>query len=74
VGLGFTEGVKPLKINGVEPSVETVQNNTYVLSRPLHMYTNGKPKPGSHLANFINLYKGRDGIRMIEECGFVPVK
>ncbi len=74
VGLAFVEGVKPLKVNGVEPTYENVQSKAYPIARPLHMYTNGRPKEGTHLYNFINLYKTEEGKRIIEDIGFVPVK
>ncbi len=74
VGLGFTEGLKVVVINGIEPSAETVRNKSYPLSRPLYMYTNGRPKPGTHLAAFLGLSQHPDGIKMIEDCGFVGVK
>jgi len=73
-GLAFTEGVKVVKVNGVEPKVETVLDRTYPISRPLYMYTNGRPKEGSHLYSFINLGKTDEGRRMIEEIGYIPVK
>ena len=41
-GLGFVDrSVKPLTINGIEPSAETVINKTYPLARELYMFTNG---------------------------------
>lgn len=74
VGLAFTEGVKALAVNGVEAKPETVLDKTYSLARPLYMYTNGRPKEGSHLAAFINLYKTKEGTKIIEDTGFVPIK
>lgn len=74
VGLAFMEGLKPLTINGVEPTQETVLNRSYIISRPLFMYTNGEPAEGSHLAAFLGLYKTADGRKIVEEQGFVPVK
>ena len=74
VGLAFLEGVKPLSINGVEPTQETVLDRSYVISRPLFMYTNGEPAEGTHLASFLNLYKTEEGKKIVEEQGFVPVK
>jgi len=74
VGLAFLEGVKPLSINGVEPTQETVLDRSYVISRPLFMYTNGQPAEGTHLSAFLNLYKTEEGRKIVEEQGFVPVK
>lgn len=73
-GLAFLEGVKPLKINGVEASVETVQEKKYPVARPLYLYTNGTPAEGSHLAKYVYLYESKDGNRIVEDLGYVPVQ
>lgn len=71
LGLGYVDSsVKPIAVNKVMPSVATVKNNTYPLSRPLFMYTNGTPK--GMVAKFIDLPKTPDGKRIIRELGFVP--
>jgi len=74
VGLAFTEGVKSLPINDVEPTPETVLDGSYPIARPLHMYTNGEPAEGTHVAKLVNLYKTDEGRKLIEETGFVPLK
>jgi phosphate transport system substrate-binding protein len=73
VGLAFTEGVKVLEVDGILPTPETVNDHTYPIARPLFMYTNGKPADGTHLAEYLNLYKTDDGRKIIEEQGYVPV-
>lgn len=73
IGLAFMEGAKALEINGVAPSQETVNNKTYPISRPLFMYTNGQPKEGAPVSDFLNLYKTDDGKKIISEQGFVPM-
>lgn len=74
VGLAFTEGVKALTVNGVEVLAETVTSKKYPVSRPLYMYTNGRPKQGTPLYDFINLSDTPEGKRIIEDTGFVPIK
>lgn len=72
VGLGFVDRtVKAIEIEGVMPCKETVSTAKYPISRPLYMYTNGEPKEGTHLANYINLYKTPKGREIIEAIGFV---
>jgi phosphate transport system substrate-binding protein len=73
VGLAFLEGVKALKVEGIQASAATVTDKTYPLSRPLFMYTNGRPKEGTPLYDFVNLACTPDGRKLIEEIGFVPV-
>lgn len=74
VGLAFTEGVKPVTVNGIEVTPETVASKKYPVARPLYMYTNGKPKPGSALYDFVNLSGTPEGTKIIEDTGFVPLK
>lgn len=73
-GLAFTESVKALTVNGIEASVETVTSKKYPVARPLYMYTNGRPKLGTVLHDFVNLSGTPEGKRIIEDTGFVPVK
>lgn len=73
VGLAFTEGVKPVQVNGIEANPANVLSRTYPIARPLYMYTDGRPKEGTALYEFINLYRTKEGKKIIEDCGFVPV-
>lgn len=73
VGIGFLAGLKALPVNGVVPTVKTVQSGEYPIARPLFMYTNGYPAMGSEIFRFVTLYLTEDGQQMVEEAGFVPV-
>jgi phosphate transport system substrate-binding protein len=74
VGLGFADRtVKTLTVDGVAPTRETVTLGQYPIARPLYLFTNGYPKLGSPLYNFVTLYLTRKGQAMIDELGFVPV-
>jgi len=74
VGLGFVdEKVKALEMNGVAPSRKTVQSGQYPLSRPLFLFTNGYPDPGSSVHAFCTFYLTEKGQEIIEAKGFVPV-
>ena len=64
--------VKALTIDGVVPSVETVLKGTYPISRPLFMYTNGKPK--GLAKDFIDFVLSEEGQRIVKEQGFVSLK
>jgi phosphate transport system substrate-binding protein len=73
VGLGYlSEQVKALKVDGVKPTEETVRMGKYELSRPLFMYTNGKPK--GIIKTFIDFVFSVQGQRIVKEEGFVPIK
>ena len=73
VGLAFTEGVKTVTVDGVEASHDTVLDKSYAIARPLYMYTNGRPKPGTPLAGFMGLSVTEEGKRIIEDTGFIPL-
>lgn len=73
VGLGYVDSsIKALKINGVQPSRETVLSGEYMLSRPLFMYTNGKPK--GIVKEFIDFILSKEGQRIVEELGYIGLK
>src|SRR5690606_13857421 len=66
------DNLKALIIDGVEPTEETAQDNSYPLSRPLFMYSdagiiNEKPQVG----DFINLYLSHVN-EVIIDVGYFP--
>ena len=70
VGLGFlSSNVKGLVLDGVEPSKENVLSGEYPISRPLFMYTDGKPKGA--VKQFIDYILSREGQKLVEEVGYV---
>jgi phosphate transport system substrate-binding protein len=72
VGLGYITGtVKPIDVNEVTPSEETVASGTYPISRPLFMYTNGAPQGTAK--DFIQFIWSPEGQTIVEEQGFVPL-
>jgi len=74
VGLGFVDAkVKALKIDGVEPTRQTIVSGAYPISRPLFLFTNGYPKLGSTLYKFVTFHLTEKGQELIEAKGFVPI-
>lgn len=72
IGLGYlNSGVKGLSIDCVMPSIKTVGSGEYPISRPLFMYTNGKPK--GIVKDFIKFVLGRKGQKIVAEQGFISV-
>ncbi len=73
VGLGFLDKtVKGLKVNGVYPGNKTISSGTYPIARPLFMFTNGYPKMGSVVYQFVTLYLTQKGQEIVKRIGFVP--
>ncbi len=74
VGLGFVDAqVKALVIDGVAPTKQNIAEGIYPVARPLFMFTNGYPKPGSMIHRFCTFYLTEKGQELIEAKGFVPV-
>lgn len=73
-GLGFVDKtVKALTVNDVFPDARTVSSGKYPIARPLYMFTNGYPKLGSHVHQFVTIHLTEKGQEIIEDIGFVPV-
>lgn len=68
----LNSAVKGLAVEGIQPSIETVQKGTYPISRPLFMYTNGKPK--GLAKDFMDFVLSEDGQRIVRKQGFVSLR
>jgi len=69
-GLGYIDAnVISVPINGVTPSISTILDETYPISRTLHMVTNG-PASGWVQA-FIDYVYGLNGQQVVADEGFV---
>jgi len=55
----------------VSPAVETVQNGSYPIARPLFMYTAGEPTGA--IREYLDWILGLEGQALVEELGFVPL-
>lgn len=74
VGMAYDKapGVKALSIDGVVPSIQTVQGKSYPYARPTFYYTNGEP---SGLAKqFLDFTISAAGQKTVQQVGFVPIK
>ncbi len=73
VGLGYiSSSVKAISVDGVMPTKESVLKNKYPITRPLFMYTNGKPE--GTVKKFIDFLKSPEGQKIVNEEGFVGLK
>lgn len=72
-GLGYVnDSVKAIPVDGVECTKTTVLSAKYPLSRPLYMYTNGKPQGNAKIV--IDFILSEEGQKIVEEQGFVALK
>ena len=65
----LNDTVKAVKIDGVEPTVDNINNGSYTISRPFNIATNGKVSDIAQ--DFINYILSEDGQRIIEENGYI---
>src|SRR5213079_23509 len=74
VGMAYTKasGVKVVSIDGVTPSVKSVQDHSYPYWRPTFYYTNGEP--GGLAKQFVDFTLSSGGQNIVSRVGFVPVK
>ncbi len=72
ISLGLVnERVKAVRLDGVEASVENIEDKKYRLVRPFLFVTSGPPGPG--VRDFLNFVLSREGQELIEEEGLIPV-
>jgi phosphate transport system substrate-binding protein len=76
-GAAYAKGVREVKVVGADgqgytPSAENVASGKYPLSRPLFMYTRGKPS--GEAAEFIAYCLSPEGQQIVTKVGYFPVK
>jgi phosphate transport system substrate-binding protein len=71
-GGAYAKGVKELLVEGVAPTLESVQAGKYPLSRPLFMYT--RAAPAGEIKDFIDFALSKEGQAIVSTVGYFPVK
>lgn len=72
VSLGaLSDTVKAVKIDGVEATVENINNGTYKISRPFNIAT--KEEVSEVTEDFINFIMSADGQAIVQEEGYIKV-
>lgn len=72
IGLGYVdETVKAMQIEGVTPSVASVKDGSYPVSRKLYMVTNGEASGTAK--DFIDYVTGSEGQDIVAEEGFIKL-
>lgn len=69
----FDGTVKPLSLDGVEPTSENVYNNSFPVWAYMHMYTKGEPQGATKA--FLDFILTSDDVQgsLIEELKYIPV-
>jgi len=67
-GIGYlTDTVKTLKIDGINPTAESIIEDVYPISRYLHFYT--LKQPDGEIKKFIDWVISDEGQRIVSESG-----
>ncbi|MFP4156462.1 MAG: PstS family phosphate ABC transporter substrate-binding protein [Opitutales bacterium] len=75
-GIGYTtSGVKPIRIDGIEPSAENCLNGSYPLARQLIVYVNRDPRePMDKLTyEFLRFVLSKQGQEIVNKDGYYPL-
>jgi phosphate transport system substrate-binding protein len=73
LGIGYIDkSVKVLKVNGNSASAKSVRDGSWPISRPLFMYTNGKP--AGVMAKFIDFMLSKEGQKVVNDVKYVSMK
>lgn len=70
ISLGsLNDTVKAVKIDGAEPSIDTVKDGSYKIVRPFNIVT--KEKLNAQSQDFINYIMSAEGQKIVEENGYI---
>jgi len=72
ISLGYINSdVSALRLDGIVPTIESVMDGSYAISRTLWMITNGNPDSSEQA--FLNFVLSDEGQRIVEDVHFIPV-
>ena len=72
ISLGsLDDTVKGVKIDGVEPTAENIENGSYTVSRPFNVATKGE-LTNEAAQDFMNYIMSAEGQAVVEEEGYIP--
>lgn len=70
-GIGFSKEVPHILINGIEPNIENVKNDSYPIIRYLYFYTQNNPD--GLTKKFLDWVNSREGQKIIRNSGYIPL-
>jgi phosphate transport system substrate-binding protein len=73
IGIGYIDkSIKMVKVNGATASAKSVRDGSWPISRPLFMYTNGKP--AGAIGQFIDFMLSKEGQKVVNEVKYVSIQ
>lgn len=74
VGYGYlNDSIKPINVNGINPTIENGRSGKFPVSRELYKYVNAN-NITEQTQKFLDFILGPEGQKLVEEAGFLPVK
>lgn len=70
-GMGYTEGIIQIRVNGVSPSEQNVRNDTYPITRYLHYLT--RKSPSGNIKKYIDWVLSPSGQNIMRKSGFISL-
>lgn len=70
-GIGYGENIVHAEIDGISPTEENVNNNSYPLIRYLYFYTVNTPN--RDVSNFIDWIISKEGQEIVRRIGYIPI-
>lgn len=72
ISLGsLNDTVKALSIDGVAPSVDSIKDGSYTISRPFNIATKGDLNPTAQ--DFVTFIMSTEGQNVVEDKGYIPM-
>lgn len=72
ISLGLVnDKIKLLNLNGVTPSIKSINDKSYKVARALYLLSSGEPKPLAKA--FINYMRSESGAKIVTKDGFTAV-
>ena len=68
-----SDKIKPLTVNGVAASADTVSDGSYKLQRPFVLVTKKGEEPSEAVKTFLDFAFSEDGAGIITMTGVIPV-
>lgn len=70
-GIGYSEGIIQIRINGVAPTEQNVRNDSYPLTRYLHYLT--RKSPSGNVKKFIDWVLSASGQNIVRQSGYISL-
>jgi len=70
-GIAYSNAVVDCAVNGIVPTIENVQNDSYPIIRYLFLYTVDMPE--GELKNYLNWIVSPAGQKIVKKAGYIPL-